>query len=269
VSIIRAPRPESAFYTLDKRISEDARLSWAARGLLIFLLGKPDHWSVSVEHLRKQTEGARIKTGRDGVYALLAELQAAGYIQRRPQRRDSAGHLAEADYMVSETPIDPQPPEPETADPSPVQPSPVQPYTAGTTVVKTDIQQELIPSIAPRAGGALALTSLSPPVVILPSTSNADVAITEDHVAEFEAAYPAVDVRSELLKMRAWLIANPQNRKTPKGMLRFANNWLSRAQDRAPVRGGPAAAGMSRTAGAISDLEAIKRAALRAADESR
>ncbi|RQY86714.1 hypothetical protein [Burkholderia stagnalis] len=33
--IIRAPRPTSAFYILDRRISEDRRLSWAARGLLI------------------------------------------------------------------------------------------------------------------------------------------------------------------------------------------------------------------------------------------
>ena len=75
MSIIRGARPESGWYTLDKRISEDGRLSWAARGLLIFLLGKPDHWRVSVGHLRKQTEAARIRTGRDGVYALLQELQ--------------------------------------------------------------------------------------------------------------------------------------------------------------------------------------------------
>lgn len=38
MSIIRGPRPESNWYALDKRIIEDTRLTWAARGLLVFLL---------------------------------------------------------------------------------------------------------------------------------------------------------------------------------------------------------------------------------------
>lgn len=258
MSIIRAPRPESAFYTLDKRISEDARLSWAARGLLIFLLGKPDHWSVSVEHLRKQTEGARIKTGRDGVYALLTELQATGYIVRRPQRRDASGHLAEADYLVSEVPVAPEPPsaEPSPVEPHPAGPCPAEPYTAGTTLVKTDPQQELIPAIAPRAAGALALPA-SPAVIALPALQDREVEITEMQLAEFCRAYPAIDCRAELAKMRVWLLTNPANRKTAKGMPRFVNSWLSRAQDRAPARGtggGP----LSKTAAAFADLQAFR-----------
>lgn len=50
MNIRRAPRPKSNFYLLDKRISEDRRLSWAARGLLIPLLGKPDNL-VSIQEL--------------------------------------------------------------------------------------------------------------------------------------------------------------------------------------------------------------------------
>ncbi|CAB4146597.1 hypothetical protein UFOVP1008_25 [uncultured Caudovirales phage] len=46
------------------------------------------------------------------------------------------------------------------------------------------------------------------------------------------AAYPAVNVTNELLKMAAWLDANPKNRKTPAGIKRFCNSWLARAQDR-------------------------------------
>jgi len=58
MSIIRAPRPEANFYMLNKAISDDPRLSWAARGLLIYLLGKPDHWKVSPAHLRGETVGS-------------------------------------------------------------------------------------------------------------------------------------------------------------------------------------------------------------------
>lgn len=123
MSIVRAPRPKSGFYILDKKIAEDDRLSWAARGLLIFLLVKPDNWRVSVEHLRKQTESARIATGRDGVYALLLELEQAGYI-RREQARDEEGRMAAAEYLVSESPL--------TAEPYTDEPS-----TAETTLDKT------------------------------------------------------------------------------------------------------------------------------------
>lgn len=51
-------------------------------------------------------------------------------------------------------------------------------------------------------------------------------------------AYPAVDLDAELRKIRAWVIANPRNRKTPNGMLRFLNNWLSKTQNQAATQNG-------------------------------
>lgn len=127
MSIIRAPRPEAGYYALDRKVAEDERLSWAARGLLVFLLVKPDHWRVSIEHLRRQTEAARVATGRDGVYALLGELEAAGYVQRR-QARGQDGRLAPVEYLVAEAPV--------PVGPLPAGPLPAEPYTAETTLDK-------------------------------------------------------------------------------------------------------------------------------------
>lgn len=134
MTIIRAPRPASHYYLLRNSIAQDERLSWAARGLLIFLLTKPDAWRISIEHLRKQTGGARIRTGRDGIYSLLAELQAMGYVTAM-RNRDQAGKLGEVDYIVSETP---HPAQPEMDAPRPAQPDTAQPDTAGTTLVRTE-----------------------------------------------------------------------------------------------------------------------------------
>lgn len=131
MSIVRGERPESGWYALDKRISEDDRLSWAARGLLVFLLGKPDNWRVSVEHLRRQTATARVRTGRDGVYALLQELQGCGYMVARQARNDD-GTVGPVEYLVREVPA-PLPAEPDTAPPLPAEP-----YPAGTTLTKTE-----------------------------------------------------------------------------------------------------------------------------------
>src|SRR3990167_1541126 len=43
-------------------------------------------------------------------------------------------------------------------------------------------------------------------------------------VETFKEKYPALDIDKELLKMEAWLISNPKNRKS--NYLRFINNWL-------------------------------------------
>lgn len=134
MSIIRAPRPEANFYMLNKAISEDARLSWAARGLLVFLLGKPDHWEISVAHLRAETSSSAKPTGRDGVYGLLQELINAGYVARRQERSDT-GALGEINYIVSETPL--------PDSPYPATPYPAQPYPANPTLVSIEGKQVL------------------------------------------------------------------------------------------------------------------------------
>jgi len=60
--------------------------------------------------------------------------------------------------------------------------------------------------------------------------------VPQELVEQWQQAYPAVDVLSELRRMEAWASANPVNRKS--NWQRFIVNWLTRAQDRAG-RGGP------------------------------
>lgn len=55
-------------------------------------------------------------------------------------------------------------------------------------------------------------------------------------INKWSTAYPAVDIKQELLKMAAWLDSNPTRRKTRKGINRFINNWLSGEQDRGGTR---------------------------------
>lgn len=129
MSIIRSPRPAGNFYLLNKAISEDRRLSWAARGVLVFLLGKPDHWRVSPAHLRGETATSAKPTGRDGIYGLLDELIKAGYV-RREQLRAEGGVLGEVTYLVSETPL-------------PASPYPAEPHPANPTLVSIEGKQGL------------------------------------------------------------------------------------------------------------------------------
>lgn len=130
MAIIRTAKPESNFYILDKKTSEDKSIGWAARGLLVFLLGKPDHWSLSVQHLINETKEAKDKSGRDRVYSILNELIDAGYIKRGGQSLKSGGQFSSTNYMVFDSPCTDNP-------------YTVEPCTANPPLVSIDVKQVL------------------------------------------------------------------------------------------------------------------------------
>lgn len=55
--------------------------------------------------------------------------------------------------------------------------------------------------------------------------------------------YPGIDIEAELRKAYAWIIANPQKRKTAKGMARFLTSWMNKCVDHAHVRSPPGRCG--------------------------
>jgi hypothetical protein len=52
---------------------------------------------------------------------------------------------------------------------------------------------------------------------------------TDEDVLAWQQAYQNIDVFQELDAMSCWCEANPSKRKTPRGIKRFVNAWLSRA----------------------------------------
>ena len=52
---------------------------------------------------------------------------------------------------------------------------------------------------------------------------------SDEQLSQWQHAYREVDVFTELDAMACWLDANPSGRKTKRGMPRFVNLWLSRA----------------------------------------
>jgi hypothetical protein len=55
--------------------------------------------------------------------------------------------------------------------------------------------------------------------------------LSREHLAEWEMAYPGIDVLAECRRALAWVNANPAKKKTAKGMPRFLVSWLGRSQD--------------------------------------
>ena len=71
-----------------------------------------------------------------------------------------------------------------------------------------------------------------PPIITLLLNTKEEYQIYQIDIEAWHDLYPAVDIMTELRKMKGWLIANPSKRKTKKGILRFINSWLAKEQDR-------------------------------------
>lgn len=98
-TIIRTSKRENPYVMIDKYGLNDERLSWKAKGLLAYLLSKPDDWQVYESDLIK-----RAADGRDSVRTGLRELEKYGYLSRR-QIRGENGSFGHMEYIVYERPI--------------------------------------------------------------------------------------------------------------------------------------------------------------------
>lgn len=65
------------FLVVDKRSIEDRRLSLRAKGLLAYILTKPDDWTIDSTRLATEVD-----EGRDAIRKAMNELEAAGYLTR-------------------------------------------------------------------------------------------------------------------------------------------------------------------------------------------
>lgn len=97
-TIIRTKKADN-YVVLDKFGINDDRLSWKAKGLLVYLLSKPDDWHVYEADLVK-----RSTDGRDAVRAGLRELEKYGYMIRE-QLRGENGSFSRNEYIVYERPV--------------------------------------------------------------------------------------------------------------------------------------------------------------------
>lgn len=98
-TIIRTPKDGSSPYVATSRAAaQDERLSFEARGMLWYLLSKPNDWEIVIGDL-----GRAGKCGRNRVYRILRELQKYGYLVRE-RVRDEKGRLATTIYRVYECP---------------------------------------------------------------------------------------------------------------------------------------------------------------------
>ena len=90
---------ENPFVMIDKNVFEDTSLSFKAKGILGYLLSRPNDWTLIIADIQK-----RSTDGKDSVKNGIDELIERGYIVKTEQPRQ-AGKFATCDYVVYEKPI--------------------------------------------------------------------------------------------------------------------------------------------------------------------
>jgi len=98
MTTIRVGRRER-FTAIDRRTINDQDLSFRARGILVWLLDKPDDWTCDSTRL-----AAQATEGRDAIRTALKELEARGYLERLKWRNDKGQWSTE--WVIHETPPD-------------------------------------------------------------------------------------------------------------------------------------------------------------------
>lgn len=96
-NIIRVKK-NTNFVVMDKTALNDKRLSWKAKGIMAFMLSKPDDWVFYLDEL-----STNATDGKSSFRSGFNELKKHGYVQRI-QRRDENGKF-DWETIVNEVPL--------------------------------------------------------------------------------------------------------------------------------------------------------------------
>jgi len=96
--LIRAQKTIGDYFAMHKHGIDNDALSFKAKGLLAYLMSKPDRWEIRITDLCKHSQ-----EGEASIRSGLAELERAGYLARK-REQDQHGLFAWV-CVVSDTPL--------------------------------------------------------------------------------------------------------------------------------------------------------------------
>lgn len=91
---------ENPFVQVDKFAINDSRLSWKAKGILVYLLSKPDKWRINSNDLYK-----RSIDGYDSLKSGLNELALTGYMETFSVSKDNGSEFNGRVISIFEKPL--------------------------------------------------------------------------------------------------------------------------------------------------------------------
>ena len=109
--IIRVEKHTKNFVVINKNFLEDKRISFKAKGILTYLLSKPDNWQVMTSELIEASSD-----GEAAVRSALKELEKYGYYKKYPVRTENGTKIDHWESLVYESPQDEAPEQSKAAE---------------------------------------------------------------------------------------------------------------------------------------------------------
>ena len=129
---------------------EDSQLSFAAKGLLGYIISRPENWKVHTWQLAKIYQGDKRGNGMDSIRSMIQELKDEGYIVYTKTRNDSGQWMHRYDVYPERLPNF-QKKNPEVVKPLVVDPLPVKPCVIrNNEIPSTDLKRSDL--IEPQSG---------------------------------------------------------------------------------------------------------------------
>lgn len=97
----KAKSPEHPYSMIANTAIRDSRLSWKARGVLVYILSMPNDWTIWQSELANHSE----QDGRESLETAIDELKEHGYITVEVER-DEMGRIQRFAYEVHEEPVE-------------------------------------------------------------------------------------------------------------------------------------------------------------------
>lgn len=201
----RGPRLAANFTILSNDIIADERLSFRARGVLIWLLSKPDDWRTRADSIAAQSS----KEGRDAIRSALRELADLGYLVRE-KIQNELGQWITIQTIYERPVTDPKPENPTCGDPAVGEPGPL----SSTDTPRTETNRPSRVTKAP----------LSPEVVELAAACR-QAGLTATFVYLEPDAAAAIETLVATHGV-ATLVAAAKSVHRPGNPLRYAHAWL-------------------------------------------
>lgn len=127
-TIIRSKRDRN-FSIIDNDLLDNSSLSFKARGLLAYMLSKPDDWKFYATELVKHSS----KDGITAIRSALKEIEKAGYLIRQKNRKEN-GKFDGTDWELVDTPTF----SPRAGFPTSDNPKSEKPISGNQTLLRTD-----------------------------------------------------------------------------------------------------------------------------------
>ena len=99
MAIVRIPKVNN-YTIMSNHHLTDPNLSLKAKGLMSYMLSRPDNWDFTIEGLARQN-----MEGADAIARIIRELEARGYVIRS-RTRNKAGKFTDMEYSILECPLD-------------------------------------------------------------------------------------------------------------------------------------------------------------------